>query len=310
MDMKAQKTSPETPWALRAIAQVSRMRPPSVLSLDQPAKSGPKPSAGYRWHPAGKSRHNWVEMVLALEPGVISVQGQTHRFRPPALAILPPGASHCEGTAGANLPYLSLWISGVGESLFAFVSRYRPGHGWDVPWLQAMQGPVVRRFIQPLESAACASLLRGDAGQFGRFRADLLILLAELHARHLTFRGVPEEPSRAGTHAEMIGYVHAFLSENIHRPMRLHEVARLTHWTPHYINRLFRRQYGEAVHGFVDRLRMEKAMSLIRGTDLLLKEIAGQVGFSDPLYFSRRFHRHFGCSPSAVSRSHKSIPAQ
>lgn len=308
MDMKTQKSSPETPWALRAIKLVSRMSRASVLPLAPSARSGSKPRSGYRWHPAGKARHHWVEMVLALEPGVLSINGQARRFLPPALAILPPGALHCEGSAGTHRPYLSLWISGSGESVFAFVSRYQPGHGWDVPWLQAMQNPMARRFLQSLESADCASLLRGDAVRFERFRAGLLLLLAELHARHMALRDIPDGAPRAGNQAEMIGHIHAFLSANIHRPMRLSEVACLTHWTPHYINRLFRRQYEEAVHGFVDRLRMEKAMSLIRDTDLLLKEIAGQVGFRYPLYFSRRFHQHFGCPPSAVSRPRKAIP--
>ena len=37
-------------------------------------------------------------------------------------------------------------------------------------------------------------------------------------------------------------------------------------------------------------------------TDMRVKDVAHAVGYDDPLYFSRLFRRHYGCSPSEARR--------
>ena len=48
-------------------------------------------------------------------------------------------------------------------------------------------------------------------------------------------------------------------------------------------------------------LRLEQAMRLLQ-TDMRVKDVAHAVGYDDPLYFSRLFKRHYGCSPSEARR--------
>ena len=57
--------------------------------------------------------------------------------------------------------------------------------------------------------------------------------------------------------------------------------------------------FGEGIAGTVRRLRLKKACELLMGTDLMIKEIAVQTGFSDYNYFTRVFRREIGCSPRA-----------
>ncbi|MDI4644773.1 helix-turn-helix domain-containing protein [Cohnella sp. F6_2S_P_1] len=42
---------------------------------------------------------------------------------------------------------------------------------------------------------------------------------------------------------------------------------------------------------------MDKAKTLLRSTPLKFYEIAGQVGYADPNYFSLLFKKHAGMSP-------------
>ncbi|QYY36650.1 AraC family transcriptional regulator [Ruficoccus sp. ZRK36] len=69
--------------------------------------------------------------------------------------------------------------------------------------------------------------------------------------------------------------------------------------TPNY----FRLQFRQAMHctpgEYVQRLRLRRARQLIRATDWQLKRIAAEVGYPDPLYFSRLYRRFWGHSPSA-----------
>ena len=51
---------------------------------------------------------------------------------------------------------------------------------------------------------------------------------------------------------------------------------------------------------FIRYLRLHRAMDLLKGGAGTVAEIAYRVGFSDPSYFSRRFHQLFGVAPSEV----------
>jgi AraC-like DNA-binding protein len=301
MDIWTRRDGDAAAWILPAMGGVLRMRPADLVLPSGPPAAGR--SAGRRWLPGGAGRHGVVEIALALREGLMAIEGAVRRFGPPAVAILPPGVFHCEGAAGARRPYLSLWLNGGGGALFAIVSRYRPGRGWDTPWRGVLRGATARRLLFPLEATGAAEALVRDRAQFERFRAGVLAVLAELY-RH----DVEAAPRTAGegradsplAHAAVLAHIRLFLEENLHRPIALSDAARLTRLTPRYLNRLFSRRFGVPIHAFLVARRMARALSLLKSTDLLAKEVAGRVGYSDPLYFSRCFRRHFGRAPSSL----------
>jgi AraC-like DNA-binding protein len=51
---------------------------------------------------------------------------------------------------------------------------------------------------------------------------------------------------------------------------------------------------------FIRKVRLQKARELLLTTDLNVSEIAYQVGFNDPAYFSRAFNEEFGTPPSEI----------
>lgn len=61
-----------------------------------------------------------------------------------------------------------------------------------------------------------------------------------------------------------------------------------------HFQRQFKHFTGHGPHEYFLRLKIQKACSLLAGSDLRVSEIASRVGFSDPLYFSRLFHRLTG----------------
>jgi AraC family transcriptional activator of pobA len=56
---------------------------------------------------------------------------------------------------------------------------------------------------------------------------------------------------------------------------------------------------GRGTKELITDRRMLEAARLLRFTDLTVGEIAFRAGFTDPLYFSRAFKRHFGEAPMA-----------
>ncbi|TDO52527.1 AraC family transcriptional regulator of arabinose operon [Kribbella sp. VKM Ac-2527] len=62
---------------------------------------------------------------------------------------------------------------------------------------------------------------------------------------------------------------------------------------------LFREQLGVGPQQFVERRRLDAACRLLELTTRPVASVAAEVGYPDPLYFSTRFRRHTGTSPTA-----------
>lgn len=60
---------------------------------------------------------------------------------------------------------------------------------------------------------------------------------------------------------------------------------------------------GYAPNDFVRIIRMKKAASALKNTDMSVAEISYMTGFNDSNYFSRTFKKHFGKTPSEYRRS-------
>ena len=61
--------------------------------------------------------------------------------------------------------------------------------------------------------------------------------------------------------------------------------------------RVFRKATGQTPIEYLVRLRIQRAMDMLRNTDLTVTEIALEVGFNDSNYFTRQFRRILGESP-------------
>ena len=61
--------------------------------------------------------------------------------------------------------------------------------------------------------------------------------------------------------------------------------------------RVFKQISGSTPLQFILKLRLSNAQNLLENSNLTIAEIASAVGYENPLYFSRVFHKHIGVSP-------------
>ena len=76
---------------------------------------------------------------------------------------------------------------------------------------------------------------------------------------------------------------------------------------PAYARKLFKKEKGVSPCRFLLDMRLDHARHMLaarRQYGLSVSQIAGACGFSDPLYFSRVFHKHAGSTPVQYSRVH------
>jgi two-component system response regulator YesN len=78
----------------------------------------------------------------------------------------------------------------------------------------------------------------------------------------------------------------------------LNEVAEHVAVSSCYLSILFKRETDETFTEYLTRVRMEKAKELLRTTDLKAYQIAAQIGYTDPHYFSQCFKKYTGLNPT------------
>jgi AraC-like DNA-binding protein len=93
-----------------------------------------------------------------------------------------------------------------------------------------------------------------------------------------------------------------WIEQNLDQPLSNTEIADFAHISPRSLSRLFQEIYRETPKEFVARLRFRKACDLLRNSEHNISEISYRCGFSDSNYFSRQFHKVFGCQPRAFRK--------
>ncbi len=87
------------------------------------------------------------------------------------------------------------------------------------------------------------------------------------------------------------------MERNLEQPLDGPALAEAAGITPRQMERLFRELLQDSPLACYRRLRLDRARSLLRQTDLAVTEIALATGFSSASSLSRRYHEHFGLAP-------------
>jgi AraC-like DNA-binding protein len=61
---------------------------------------------------------------------------------------------------------------------------------------------------------------------------------------------------------------------------------------------------GRTPIDFISALRMSKALSLMKNNFGNVSEVALEVGYNNPSYFSKCFQKNYGCTPSEFIKNH------
>ena len=80
------------------------------------------------------------------------------------------------------------------------------------------------------------------------------------------------------------------------------ELARIFGMSRSYVHRRLKALTNHSVSHFIRTVRLEKALEMLRKNEGSAAEIAYNVGFSSPAYFSHCFHKHFGFPPGEVKK--------
>lgn len=127
----------------------------------------------------------------------------------------------------------------------------------------------------------------------------LRILRRKRHGLFMTEGdGFRENPSVELVPDSRIRDILGYIDGNLDREIRIPELARRCNYNESYFSTYFKQCVGCPPQKYINRKKIEKAMTLMMSGDRTITRISEELGFSSIHYFSRVFKKELGVSPS------------
>ncbi|XEC93378.1 response regulator [Paenibacillus tarimensis] len=131
--------------------------------------------------------------------------------------------------------------------------------------------------------------------EFRQLRAECDCLLEKLRNTAASHRNRMEP--------DVIHEIKQYIIAHSQEDISLESIAGQVNLSPYYISRMFKEQLGVNYIDFLTECRIEKAKKRMLNPKLSMKEIAYDVGYNDPNYFSKVFKKMCGVSPTDYRRA-------
>jgi len=86
---------------------------------------------------------------------------------------------------------------------------------------------------------------------------------------------------------------------HIYSNLSVEELAKLSQMSLSSFKRAFKKQFNDSPSNYINSAKLKKAKELLSFSELSISAIAYEVGFNDPLYFTRLFKKKEGLPPSS-----------
>ena len=103
---------------------------------------------------------------------------------------------------------------------------------------------------------------------------------------------------------QMITAIKTYLSENYQDPsLCLSRISDEFAISESYFSYLFKKTTGENFSGYLEKLRMDRAIDLLKNTDIKISDLYSELGYNNITSFRRAFKKNFGVTPNNVRDS-------
>ena len=165
-------------------------------------------------------------------------------------------------------------------------------------WL-ALKGEIP---IQPSESlvSMCMELCGYWQCPYGleRFRSQAIF-------QELIYRILKNRIHRLDAQQTSLESAKEYLENHYNENLTILQLAHIAQISPKYFVDLFKKTYGTSAIDYLTELRIKRAKQLMSQAHLRLRDIASQVGYQDEFYFSRKFKKRVGISPSMYMKKRR-----
>jgi AraC-like DNA-binding protein len=214
------------------------------------------------------------------------LDGRSHALRPGTAFLYGPGVPQVI-TTHPQKRLKKYFVDFFGKEAAGLLRqlRLRPG---EVRWVE--EAAVVQTLFDEL-------IREGQRGGAELCDAYLRVLL------HKVAKQLPDaQPNRTAAYVSW-RRCQEIVETDFHRLRGLRELSERTRLHPSHLCRLYKQFGNRSPHADITRRKLNHAAMLLMTAAAPVKAVALQVGYEDPLHFSRLFRRHFGRSPLAFRRA-------
>lgn len=244
----------------------------------------PRARHHYRERSSGCESHIFI--YCGEGEGWIETAGKSTPLRARQLAVIPAGLPHRYG-ASSDSPWSIYWFHLQGELVLDYIRLYDLDLGHLALPAGAM-GELVDVFGQ------CYGLLTDKP-----YSLPVQALVSSTMGQLLGSIGMKAGGTSIDRKRERdLDNVVRYMNERLADAVSLSELAAHAGLSKAHLIFLFNEETGMPPIEYFLRLKMQKAGQLLSLTGMTVKEIAANVGVSDPYYFSRLFKKTMGMSPT------------
>jgi AraC family transcriptional regulator of arabinose operon len=229
---------------------------------------------------------SWLAILTVEGSGCFGYRGGRYASKAGDLCLLQPRVFHSYGILDGEAIWDLRW------------AHFQPRTHWepllDWPALGAgisrvhLEGEEFSRACERLDEAA-RLMWRQDATDELLAMVALEEILIRAHRQAIQPR-VRRDPR--------IEHAVEFAAKHLAEPLGLNELAAAVSLSPSRFGHIFQSEMGISPCAFLERQRLGRALQMLEVSNVSVQEIATKVGFESPFYFSNRFRRAFGMSPS------------
>ncbi|WP_010268784.1 AraC family transcriptional regulator [Paenibacillus senegalensis] len=180
-------------------------------------------------------------------------------------------------SAGEELPELRKEPEEPGRLLQPWVSEYGELNGGAGSSLQR----ICESIMQDWDSKDLFARYHANVG----FEQLLYVIWTNSRSAKRTPRASMEQVRR-------------YIEQNYDASLTIGQLAQLAGVSSNYFVGLFKKTFGISAMEYAAECKMTQAKRRMARGNVKLKEVASQVGYEDEFYFSRKFKKHTGLSPT------------
>ncbi|WP_052019731.1 helix-turn-helix transcriptional regulator [Paenibacillus sp. JCM 10914] len=104
--------------------------------------------------------------------------------------------------------------------------------------------------------------------------------------------------SEQGSGQRAIDLAKQYMQENYHKELSLDQISSMVYLNSVYFSQLFKQRIGVGFKEYLIHLRIDRALQLLKETDMKIAEISNVIGYDDVRHFSQIFRKKYGVTPS------------
>lgn len=121
---------------------------------------------------------------------------------------------------------------------------------------------------------------------------DLIIALIEKHKIHI----------KAEDYSQCIYKALRYIKQNLSMQLTIQDIATNTYVSKSTLTKCFRKELHMSVNEYINATIMAEAEQLLMTNNISIHDLSQKFGYTDQLYFSRRFREKFNKSPRAYRK--------